>query len=337
MSRKLNISELLQNSSFLKWLQEGQPTDDEQWQSWQAEDADHRALTKEAADIVRGIPFRKQEMDASQSQAGWDKIEARIKTEKKPSFVYRRQIMPLVAALFLLVVAGLAINGYVQRSQWIVVKTNFGETRTILLPDSSTVILGAHSELTYDKQLAQKATRKVALKGEAFFKVQHHYRNAPFNVQLSDMEVEVLGTSFNISAYKPNAVVSLVEGSLRLSKKTNERTREAVSSTSILLEPDQTAWFDEGAQNFVLAQGKTDYWTSWIDQEWSFGDGIPLSAVLEKIEAIYGLKVVVKDPGVLNEKLAGKVSIESPDILFESLAVLLDLKITRKGQQLIIE
>ena len=40
---------------------------------------------------------------------------------------------------------------------------------------------------------------------------------------------------------------------------------------------------------------------------------------------------------ILNKKLAGKVSIESPDILFQSLATLLDLKITQKGKQLIIE
>jgi ferric-dicitrate binding protein FerR (iron transport regulator) len=327
--------ELLKNTSFLKWIGRGQPADDEQWNNWEAKDPGNSELARDAADIFRGIPFRKQQLEESQSEAGWDKIEARIKAEKRPLISSRRQIMRVAAAVFFLAIAMLAINWYVERPQWIIVSTAFGETKTILLPDNSEVILGANAELTYDKKMANRAKREVMLTGEAFFKVQRSDNGAPFSVQLSDVFIEVLGTSFNVNAYTTKAVISLVEGRLRLCKKQKNKENTIISST--LLEPMQTAWFDDEQQVFVLTAGETDYWTSWIDKEWSFGTSTTLATVLGKIETTYGLKAVVRDPSILDKKLAGKVSIESPEILFESLAVLLDLKITQKGQQLIIE
>jgi len=338
MSRKLKIVELLRNNSFLKWLREGESVDDEYWKNWQSESSENLALMKDAADMERGIPFRKQQLDPSQSQAGWNKIEARIKAEKRPSFTPHWQFMKLAVAVLVLAVVGIAINSYLQKAQWVTVKTAFGETKTILLPDNSEVILGANSELFYDKRLAKQKQRDIVLKGEAFFKVQRIESGTPFSVQLKDIYVEVLGTSFNVNAYSTNTVVSLVEGSLRLSKQKPENTATGEPDmSSILLEPKQTAWFDQEQQTFVLATGDTNHWTSWINKEWSFGNGTSLATIFEKIEATYGLKVVVRDTTILNKKLAGKVSIESPDILFQSLATLLDLKITQKGKQLIIE
>lgn len=336
MSRKLNISELLKNTSFLKWIERGQSADDEQWNNWQAKDLDNSELARDAADIFRGIPFRKQQLEESQSQAGWDNIHRRIKIEKRPSPIFRRQVLRLVASLLFLAVAGGAINWYLQQPQWVSIQTVFGETKTVLLPDESEIILGPNSVLTYDKKMAERAKREVQLEGEAFFKVQS-VKEAPFSVQLGGYYVEVLGTSFNVSAYNDNAVVSLVEGSLRLSKEENKTVGSEATTTSILLEPEQTAWFDEEQQSFVLKHGETDYWTSWINKEWSFGKGTSLAVVLEKIETAYGLKAIINDPSILNKKLAGKISIESPEILFESLAVFLDLKITQRDQQLVIE
>lgn len=333
MNRKLNIAELLENTSFLEWIKKGSPADDGQWGKEETQGVENRALLEDATVIMEGIPFRKQEVDPAKAKAGWEKIEARIKANQETPEIKRKPYRRWAAMLLFLIVSGLALNWYLQSPDWVTVKTAYGATETVILPDHSTIVLGANSQITYDRKLTKRKVREIALKGEAFFKVSPSDKGAPFTVTLQDVFVEVLGTSFNINAYQSEAIISLEEGSLRLSSIPTTATER----TSILLEPSQTAWFDQEQQAFVLASEKNDYWTSWVNKEWSFGKGTSIQEVLKKIKTTYGLETVVKDATVLEGKIAGKVSIESPEILFQSLEVYLDRKITRKGQQLIIE
>lgn len=74
------------------------------------------------------------------------------------------------------------------------------------------VVLNSASQLSYLNNFGENV-RRVQLNGEAYFKVAHDEKHA-FIVQVGDLEVKVLGTSFNVSAYEDakDVTVVLLEG-----------------------------------------------------------------------------------------------------------------------------
>ena len=87
----------------------------------------------------------------------------------------------------------------------------------IVLPDSSTVWLNANARLVYPRSF-EDVNRKVSISGEAFFQVRKD-KNHPFIVDIGKLQVEVLGTSFNVmtDTYNDEIRISLLEGKVALS------------------------------------------------------------------------------------------------------------------------
>jgi len=162
---------------------------------------------------------------------------------------------------------------------------------TIKLPDGSTVKLNAGSSLKYPEKFAE-TMRKVILSGEAFFDIIHD-SNHPFVVEINNVEIEDLGTSFNISAYPgmDQVVVNVVTGSVRLFDKDQKETKiiAAGSSGKFLTKKGEIIVFKELTPNFL----------SWITRELSFHH-TPLSTVFEELENIYQVKLEFSDPGIAN-------------------------------------
>lgn len=95
------------------------------------------------------------------------------------------------------------------------VVTMRGEENSIVLPDGSRVRLNSMSRLTYPESFSD-SERRVSLEGEALFDVISS--DVPFLVSTPEMEIEVLGTLFDVSAYAGDATRAvLVEGSVRVS------------------------------------------------------------------------------------------------------------------------
>jgi len=94
--------------------------------------------------------------------------------------------------------------------------TGWGERKSIQLPDGSVVFLNAGSSLQFQKGFGT-SSRKVTLKGEAFFAVKSDPRK-PFIVQTGTLRTHVLGTSFNVRAYPDDetASVTVTEGKVRV-------------------------------------------------------------------------------------------------------------------------
>jgi ferric-dicitrate binding protein FerR (iron transport regulator) len=125
-----------------------------------------------------------------------------------------------IAASILLII-GFSYFGWNYLSQKSI-KTNMAETNAIVLPDGSRVTINAGSKLTYKKNFG-KELRIVTLEGEAFFEVMKNPQ-VPFIIKLDGAEVKVLGTSFNIKAYKEmdKIEVTVAEGKVTLYEKGQE-------------------------------------------------------------------------------------------------------------------
>ncbi len=80
----------------------------------------------------------------------------------------------------------------------------------IVLPDSSVVVLNKNSKIVYCKSLNEQDRREIDLTGEAFFKVVHN--NTPFEVNVKNTKVSVMGTEFNVNQLTDKVFVSVVTG-----------------------------------------------------------------------------------------------------------------------------
>jgi ferric-dicitrate binding protein FerR (iron transport regulator) len=136
-------------------------------------------------------------------------------------FTYR------IAASILLLCCSAALVYFLQkptapvRETYTTLNTSNGEIRKLTLPDSSVIWLNAQSSIRVPSNF-DKAIRQVYLdEGEAFFEVKHDTRK-PFRVITAPLQVQVLGTSFNINAYRslPHVKVTVVTGKVGVSKGT---------------------------------------------------------------------------------------------------------------------
>ena len=152
--------------------------------------------------------------DSSMNPVLRDKLFARIKEETLGKEVRPLRIIPWkwVAAILLPVCVAFFTYYLLDSSPTaetpFIVKAAKGDKATIELPDGTNVVLNSASQLSYLNNFGEKV-RRVQLNGEAYFKVAHDEKHA-FIVQIGDLEVKVLGTSFNISAYKDDKEITVV-------------------------------------------------------------------------------------------------------------------------------
>lgn len=96
------------------------------------------------------------------------------------------------------------------------IETPKGGMYQVVLPDGSLVWLNNASSISFPTRFAANE-RRVRITGEAYFEVKHD-KTKPFRVLSDGQEVEVLGTRFNVNAYKDEAAVrtTLLEGSVQI-------------------------------------------------------------------------------------------------------------------------
>lgn len=181
---------------------------------------------------------------------------------------------------------------------WEEIVTPRGGYFNLILADGTSVWLNAETSLRFPKKFsAQK--REVYLEGEAYFDVAKNTK-APFYVHTSLQSTKVLGTQFNISSYKEQAVhyVTLIEGSIEASNKNHE---------SIRMTPGHQAKISDKISYQKLSNA-SDF-ASWKDGDFYFDD-TPMSEVLSMVGRWYDVKV--DSDGAPTNKLKGLVSRKMP-------------------------
>ncbi len=176
----------------------------------------------------------------------------------------------------------------------------YGDKSSIVLPDSSRVWLNSGSKLTFSSNF--KNGRKVSLEGEAFFDVSKDKRH-PFQVKTADIQIEVLGTKFNLKAYPDEKSVSttLVEGSVNISSKYG----------STLMKPDEKLVFDKGSKEMVVQElTDTAPETEWKDGRFVFRNE-SLAELKPKLERWFDVDIVFGDEQVKGRRFTGVLSRES--------------------------
>lgn len=161
-------------------------------------------------------------------------------------------------------------------------ETPLGGEYHVVLSDGTKVWLNAGSRLTYPENfLGEKRT--VTLDGEGYFEVQHAER-IPFIVHTNGMDIEVLGTKFNIKSYSPEekTVATLING----------RISAVVSGKEpLLLRPDQQAVLDVSQGKLTVHEVIARDYAAWKEGRFIFKEE-GLEAVMNDIARWYDIRVV---------------------------------------------
>jgi ferric-dicitrate binding protein FerR (iron transport regulator) len=150
---------------------------------------------------------------------GWCELNESL-DESQPSF-YRKWVrlgLQYAAAAIFFLVSGFLLHGLVQKQQpqFNMIETSSGQQSTLVLNDGTKVILNENSKLIYPTNFNQ-GSRKVFLRGEAYFEVTHDAKR-PFLVNVGSYTVKDLGTKFNVETYPDdiNTYTSLKEGKVQI-------------------------------------------------------------------------------------------------------------------------
>lgn len=151
----------------------------------------------------------------------------------------------------------------------------------LLLPDGTTVWLNAGSSITYPTGFTGKE-RNVSITGEAYFEVSRNEK-MPFRVTANNTTIEVLGTHFNINAYKDEASINttLLEGSVRV----------LAYDRDLLLRPGQQAKVDRARAGIEVKDhvNAADV-IAWKEGYFSFNDA-DLPTVMRQLARWYDVEV----------------------------------------------
>ncbi len=164
----------------------------------------------------------------------------------------------------------------------------------LLLADGTRVWMNAGSELSYPV-VFDSVSREVTLKGQAYFEVAKS--TVPFIVKTGQMDVRVLGTSFDVMAYEdePMVQVTLEEGKVQI----HTGMRESV------LVPGEQAVFVRGDSTLSVQQVNTESYTGWRNGEFIF-DNESFASVGRKLSRWYDMDVVI-DERLQSESLNGSL------------------------------
>jgi len=176
------------------------------------------------------------------------------------------------------------------------VKVPVGGEYRLVLSDGTKVMLNSESEIKFPVQFNQNK-RKVWISGEVFFDVEHN-KNKPFIVDVKNVEIEVLGTEFNVEAYNDQKLVvtTLVQGSVKLSK----------GQESIVIKPDQQAVISEEGEQFAVKSVNAKNYVLWKDGVFYFEEA-DLGTIMQKLERWYGIKVFYMNQTIKKKRFSVEV------------------------------
>lgn len=172
-----------------------------------------------------------------------------------------------------------------------------GQRAFVTLPDSTKVWLNSDTKISYPADYGMKE-RNVALVGEAYFEVAKNPAKR-FIVETKGMQVEALGTAFNINAYRNDnkIIASLFSGSVRVSYEDHIAILKPHESVKIdLLTQDFLQYEDNNMKDIAL----------WRENEITF-DGESLEEIACIINRLYNTTIYIEDESLKKECYIGTV------------------------------
>ncbi|MDP3736412.1 MAG: FecR domain-containing protein [Hyphomonadaceae bacterium] len=283
-----------------------------------------------ALDAWRADPRNQAALDAMYEL--WDDLAVLKGNEPAPRKVAQRSLLPIAAAVLVLVIGGVAASSWFGRPGDTTITTFAGEQKTQSMPDGSVIAVNVASGLTYKVTDSQ---RLVTIKsGEAAFSVRPDAAK-PFVVRAGTIEVRAVGTSFNVRERDGLLQVAVSEGKVQICKvaASGDVSVLAVLVAGQLLEMPVT--FDGAMPALSPISVPAAQVSEWRMRIVTYEDAT-VGEVVEDFNRYFEQKLVVEKPELLTRRVTIRLQVEDRARAIETLAGLLGARVikTDKGDAL---
>ncbi len=298
------------------------PKERAQLDAWIAADPEHR----KEADAYRQIWEKSKRLVYGESidlEYFLRKTKRRISEfHRKRRIIYFRQ----AAAILLLTISFTALIQYLQNRNlnvagdeqgYMEVKTACGMQTSFTLPDGTEVWLNSGSILRYPGSFNNRRNRNIELRGEGYFKVT---RNAgqPFVVKTPGIDIKVLGTEFNVSAYDDfnSLTVALESGEVSIFSNAGHQQKEL-----LVMRPNEVIEYNREENRFYHIREKSlDKYTAWRNGIIMFY-GDPVETVVHKLEKWYNVEIRLADQELTRYRFTATFENETIDQVLNLLSM----------------
>lgn len=266
---------------------------------WRQESTENEKLFNEMQYGWNALPIL-QEMEQFNSFEALKKISPRLEKEDSDNRwinILQRiaaiLIIPLVAYASFMTISNISLKRFSEKESIIqTISARQGMVSQLSLSDGTKVWLNSGSTLQFPLKFTGKK-RQVRLTGEAYFEVAKN-KNQPFLINAHELNVEVLGTSFNIVSYDDESVseVVLVNGEVKLYAYADNKVKQFG-----LMHPGQRAIYAKKTQEASFEEVNVDKYVAWRKGMLILRDD-SMNEVVKRLSRWFNIEISVKDPEI---------------------------------------
>lgn len=258
------------------------------------------------------------------NKKSWRKIERGIKNEQSLRI---NAVLKYAAIVFVAFIAGNLLKPLItpdveKEIRYSEIKVPYGQMSQITLSDGTKIWMNSGTILRYPEQFAAN-NRTITIEGEAYFEVTK-MDYSPFTVNTADMKVQVLGTSFNLSAYKDDAStsVTLVEGKVVI--------QNIFGNTIAQLTPGQMGTKNKNLATVAIQNVETSSYKAWTEGKIYFDDE-SLDKIAAKLDRWYNVEISFSNQKLKSHRFTGTILKNKPvDQFMQALELLSPITFTHK-------
>lgn len=297
----------------------------------------HEWVAADKANEQEYHEFRKlwDEMDKVQGatsaevDAEWKRLERLIDAEEEEYEKFSWSFggfMKVAASLILLIAAGIGVY-YVLNSN-VASYQAVANIREVKLPEGTIVALNVDSKIKVPKKFTDDI-RKVELTGEAFFQVARDTVH-PFVVKAGDAVIQVLGTAFNVRAYRDEdkVEVTVEHGKVAVFHENKPGDR-------VILVKGKKAVLRKSTGEIIAQDNDNINFRAWQTRKMIFED-TPMTDVARIVSEVYHIDIRLEDSRTANCPLTTVFDNQSLETVLNVISSTLGLEVKKKGDIIIL-
>ena len=330
-------SDFISDEYFQLWVKEPDQDADKFWNDWMIQHPDRKGVVIRARLFLENLQFNTHlpSVDQTESslQQSLKKLAEMESVTTARTVKIKRNYFAWAAAATL---AGtiLFLSFFYMRSGSVEIQIAAGknEIKTVLLPDSSVVILNAGSKISYQSDIRSAVNREVWLDGEGFFEIKKiSSKEEPhrFTVHSNKLNVEVLGTSFNIRKRGDLTNVTLNTGKIKINV-------ENIPGSSIEMQPGDFVQYSDNQKRLLKKRVDPEMYSVWKENKIEL-ENTPISEIVHFLEDVYGFRIEIKEENLSAEKISGTMLLGNEADMLKTLSLALNIEIIKEDSLLIFQ
>lgn len=300
---------------------------------WLSENPDHPGLLEQYKKVWSEVG-RIESVAGIDLDTEWQALESRLEESEKviPITSGRKRtasfyIGRIAVAAMLAVILTFSGIFLVNRTGYRTLAT-MDQPEELVLPDGSTVTLNHFSSLKYPRRFSGDL-REIELEGEGFFEVERNPEH-PFVISTRDVDIRVLGTSFNVNAYSENTAVEVIVKTGEVSV-----TRHGEVPETIVLKPGNRGVYKRAEETLEITREIDQNYLAWKTRSFIFEDQT-LLVVSEQLGKVYQAEIIIASDSLKDARITTTFSDQSLDAILNVLSATLDLDVRKSNGQIIL-